>query len=171
VKKPLSRRRFLKYGIAGGATLLFATVAANWFLDRTGREPLTSHGYRVLRQRDLLVLLALIPAVLPAAPSSEKVLLDIDTFLATQTHQTRQDFYKLLDAMSFTPTRILLFGVWGSWISLDQNDASRFMDQLRTSRLLMRRSIYNSLIQTVAMPWYADSDSWATIGYPGPPPV
>ena len=158
------RRRFLAFGLAGGAVLFLGALGARFFRVRSQIGP--TEGFQVLRSGDRAILAALTPAILkgaiPEGPEAlQRALKLTDSFLATQAAPTRADFYRLTGALS-------IFHSWDNWST---DDADSFLNSYRHSWIGTKNHIYYSLTQMVTIPWYGEPDTWKSIGYPGPPSV
>lgn len=158
------RRRFLAFGLAGGAVLFLGALGARVFRVKTQSGPL--EGFQVLRAGDLAILAALAPAILkstlPEGPEAlQRALRLTDSFLATQSPSTQKDFYRLTGALS----------VFHSWEGWSIEDADRFLNSYRKSWINTKNHIYCSLLQMVSIPWYGEPEAWKAISYPGPPTV
>jgi hypothetical protein len=60
-------------------------------------------------------------------------------------------------------------GLWRPWPEAARADVDAVLLRWRDSPLRLRRSAYGALHQLLFAAWYALPESWAAIGYPGPP--
>ncbi|MBC9252629.1 twin-arginine translocation pathway signal protein [Pseudomonas alcaligenes] len=170
---PLSRRNLLKVGLVGSALLATAGVTASL----SGcSSATTAAGFQVLRDSDLPFLRALIPVMLAGAVGSDA--------MATATHSTLKGIdhnlhhlspellkltQQLFDVLAMAVSRGPLTGIWGSWDNADAAAIGNFLSRWQNSSLSLLRMGHASLLQLVMMGWYAQPESWAHCGYPGPP--
>lgn len=166
----VSRRSFLKIGVAGACTL-----AAGGAVYRLAYPPLASRFS--LDGKALAVLHAVIPVVLgpvlPAAPEARANALsaasgrvrDAVLGLPLATQKEVQDLFGLL---ALGPARRLLTGVRGDWEQADPVQVAAFLQSWRTHRLQTLQVGYHALHDLIIGAWYADPSSWEAIGYPGP---
>ena len=76
-----------------------------------------------------------------------------------------QDLFGLL---ALGPARRFLAGIPDGWAAATPEQVGAFLQGWRTHRLEMLQTAYHALHDLVIGSWYADSSSWAAIGYPGP---
>lgn len=166
----VSRRSFLKIGVAGACTL-----AAGGALYRLAYPPAASRF--ALDGKALAVLHAIIPAVLgPALPTEAEAhavaltaasqrVCDAVLGLPLATQKEVQDLFGLL---ALGPARRLLAGVRGDWEQADPSQVAAFLQNWRTHSLQTLQVAYHALHDLILGAWYADPSSWEAIGYPGP---
>ena len=167
----LSRRQLLKLGM--GASLLLGSAGLAATL--SGCSPSQPAGsFDVLRESDLEVLRALVPALVgehPAlnAATVESTLRQLDSSLLHSSPQVQKDLHDLLGMLSLCLLRGPLTGIWGSWSNASAQQIETFLQGWRDSRVQLLRQGYVALSQLLLMAWYAQPMSWAETGYPGPP--
>lgn len=158
-----TRRQFLQTGLAG--SLLLNISACSRPSQNGGRHA---------------VLRALIPVILagavPPDPSKREALITrtvvgIDKAIAGLSLPTQKEISELFDLLSFAPTRMLAAGIWSPWEQAKPEEIGNFLESWRHSRFDLLKSGYAALHDLIFGAWYARPDSWAAIGYPGPPKV
>ncbi len=158
-----SRREFLKTGLAGGLLLNVAGCT----------RPSADGGREV-------ILKALIPVLLAGALASEGEARQTQLALTISgvgkaidglSLATQKEVGELFDLLAFPPTRILAAGLWSSWPEASPVAIGEFLENWRHSRFNLLKSGYAALHDLVFGAWYARPDTWAAIGYPGPPKV
>lgn len=173
LKSP-ARRRLLKYGLAGAVVLAAVPLVVN----REGKK--RAEGFAHLREPDVELWRAIIPAMLagtlPAdaaarAPLVEEIVRRIDLGIELLRPSLRQATFELLDFVELAPPRGLSGGFWGEWRDATVEDATTVLESWSTSRLQLLRACYRSLHDFVMGSWYAMPQSWAAVGYPGPPQI
>ncbi|RHW21212.1 twin-arginine translocation pathway signal protein [Pseudomonas jilinensis] len=171
----LSRRELLKIG--AGASLALTTVGLTATLSGCSSSR-PSSDFEVLRDSDLPVLAALLPALVgnhPALTNQPQAitatLRQLDISLAHTSAAIQKDVHDLLGLLSLPLTRGPLTGIWGSWEQASPERLEAFLQRWRDSRLEMLRQGYKALSQLLLMAWYALPLSWETTGYPGPPQI
>jgi len=172
----LSRRALFKYGLLGTA----AVIAGAGGISSTGffRENNLAAGMRILRERDLHFLRALIPVLLQDAvavtdmpQTVENTLRGIDYSLSHLSPAMLALTEQLLVTLSLPLSRAPLSGIWGRWENASSEDIQQFLQSWQNSPLPLLKMGYNSLLQLVPMGWYGNADSWQHCGYPGPPKI
>lgn len=170
-----SRRNLLKVGLMGTAFLATAGVTAT-LSGCSDSKP--SNGMQALRDSDLPMLKAIIPAILAGAvppqdmPMAIKATLaSIDSALAHVSPELLKLNSQLFDVLSMTITRGPLTGIWGSWNNASTADVNRFLMRWQNSSIAMFNMGQSSLVQLVLMSWYGRKESWGHCGYPGPPRI
>ena len=158
-----TRREFLKTGLAGVLLLNLAACA----------RPLENGGRTV-------VLNALIPVMLtgalPADGNARPELIartrsGVERAIAGLAPATQKEIGELFDLLAFPPTRMLAAGVWSPWPAATPETIGNFLESWRHSRFDLLKSGYAALHDLIFGAWYARPDTWAAIGYPGPPKV
>jgi hypothetical protein len=59
--------------------------------------------------------------------------------------------------------------VWRPWPQAHPDDIGAFLQDWRTSWFSLLQSAYHALHELIMASWYARSESWAALAYPGPP--
>ena len=158
-----TRREFLKTGLAGALLLNVAGCT----------RPAQGNGRTV-------VLTALIPVflagVLPRGGATRPELIartvaGVDKAIAGLALATQKEVGELFDLLSFTPTRMIVAGVWSPWPEASAEAIGRFLESWRNSRFDLLKSGYAALHDIIFSAWYARPDTWTAIDYPGPPKV
>ena len=158
-----TRREFLKTGLAGALLLNVAGCT----------RPAQGNGRTV-------VLTALIPVflagVLPRGGATRPELIartvaGVDKAIVGLLLATQKEVGELFDLLSFTPTRMIVAGVWSPWPEASAEAIGRFLESWRNSRFDLLKSGYAALHDLIFGAWYARPDTWAAIHYPGPPKV
>ena len=166
-----TRRTFLLAGLAGTAAL----VAAGWL--RSNRVAPGGPGAALSTDADD-VLSAVIPVFLAGALPAEadaatralrETVTSVGAAIARLPPAAQRELAQLYSLLGFAPARIALTGVSSAWREAARDDVAGFLERWRTSNFLMFRSAYAALHQLVFAAWYGNADSWAAIGYPGPP--
>ncbi len=158
----LSRRTFLKAGLAGSLLLAVAgQVAAA--PDEEGR---------MLRA----VAAALLVGALPESGGERERMLDetvqgIRKAVAGLSLPVQKEIVELFSLLTLSPVRRLLAGVNADWGEARVVDVSAFLEQWRNSRFALLQSAYAALHDLTFGAWYARPERWDAIGYPGPPEV
>ena len=156
-----TRREFLKTGLAGGLLLNIAACA------RPGEN-----GGRTQ------VLNALIPVILAGALSPQpeaavrqinRTLSGVETAINGLSLAAQEEIGELFDLLAFPLTRMLAAGLWSPWEEATPSSLNAFLDSWRHSHFDLLKSGYAALHDLILGTWYAQPESWAAIGYPGPP--
>jgi hypothetical protein len=171
----LSRRSLLKIGLLGGAVLATAGVTVA-LVDRFASAP--AQGHLALRPADLPILAALVPVMLEGAveptrlsDAARNTIQGLDHQLAHLSPEMLKLTRQMLDVLALPVTRGPLTGIWSGWESASPEAVRHFLARWENSALALLRMGHASLLQLVMMAWYAQPESWAHCGYPGPPTV
>lgn len=170
IEADLSRRDFLKMGLAGSAALTVAGVGAT--LAGCGRnEDAAAQGFRFLRDADLKLLRALVPVALEGRPDAA-VALDglplLDGLLLRAGTPAQAEVRKLFDLLHLTPTRWLTTGIRKPWDEASPGEVRAFLERWRTSSIAPFNAGYRALVKLATVPYYAQPAGYRSAGYPGP---
>jgi hypothetical protein len=169
----LTRRQFIKVGIAGAA--LFAAAR---YLDRPLAAP--SGGYRVLDESAAGIVRALIPVVLAGSLPREEsasvraiseTLAAFDRAVSGLAPAIQEELMQLFSFLNFAPSRFAVTGVWAPIDEAPRDEIKAFLTRWRHSRFDLQRQSYEALTQLIQASWYDNPSSWKAIGYPGPPAI
>jgi hypothetical protein len=167
----LTRRRFIKVGIAGAA--LFAAAR---YLDRPLAAP--ANGYRVLDENSAAIVRALIPVVLAGSIPREEIarvravsetLAAFDRAVSGLAPAVQDELTQLFSFLNFTPSRVAFAGLLTPIDEAPPGDIKAFLTRWRHGRFDLQRQSYEALTQLIQASWYDNPASWKAIGYPGPP--
>jgi hypothetical protein len=162
-----SRREFIKTGAAGGVLLTFS----GW-LNAAGARGLNA------AEREMLAAVAavLLDGALPKEGAVRRQLVErtvdgIVKAVSGLSLATQKELGELFGLLVLAPARLVIAGVGRPWREAGTAEVAEFLDSWRTSRLGLLQSGYAALHDLTFGAWYARSESWEVIGYPGPPEV
>ena len=168
----LTRRQFLKVGVASGALL----AGAGWLYLRGAPAP--APGLKWLDARGRSIVAALAPVVLegslPEAPPARaqalaEVVAAFDRAVSGLSPAVQEEIRQLLALLGIAAGRFIVAGVRSSWAEATPDEVSAFLRRWRGSRWALQRAGYQALTQLLQAAWYGNPGSWERIGYPGPP--
>lgn len=168
----LTRRQFLKVGLASGAVL----AGAGWLALRKGGEP--APGFQWLDKRAAAIVTALVPVVLeealPADGAARKeavkeVAQAFDRAVSGLSPAVQEEIAQLFALLGLAAGRFIVAGVRSAWHEATPDELHAFLRRWRTSRFGLLRAGYQALTQLLVAAWYGNPASWERIGYPGPP--
>ncbi len=168
----LTRRQFLKVGLASGVVL----AGAGWLALRRGRVP--APGFQWLDERSATIVAALVPAVLegalPAAGPArteavKEVVAAFDRAVSGLSPAVQEEIAQLFSLLGLAAGRFIVAGVRSAWKEATGEEVQAFLRRWRTSRFGLLRAGYQALTQLIQAAWYGNPASWEGIGYPGPP--
>lgn len=172
----LSRRSFLKLGVAGSLALGSVGLAAG--LAGCGRrEQAAAQGLRFLRDADVALFRALVPVILgdalPADPAAREAriaetLRGVDAAGDALDPPARRELHKLFDLLHLRVTRWLTTGVAESWERAAPEAVARFLARWRDSSIGAFNLGFRVLLKLVVASFYAIPAAWPLAGYPGP---
>lgn len=172
----ISRRTFLKVGVAGACVLIAArALDRNVFAqdDKPG-----SLDLKKLANKDAELIAALAPAVLKGALPDEAVARQVainevveafDRTVAGLSPAVQGEVQQLLSLLTFAPTRRLVAGVSKPWPEASEDEVSAFLADWQQSRFALLQQGYQALARVMIACWYGNPLSWQKIGYGGPP--
>jgi hypothetical protein len=77
----------------------------------------------------------------------------------------------LLGLLRLAPGRMILCGSGLDWAHLAPDDLHARLQAMRLSRLAPRQQAYHALRDLTHAAYYAGPNTWAALGYPGPPRI
>ena len=174
-KKPLTRRRFLKTGVVGGAFLLAGSMVA---IFRT-------RGYDLSPEREAkLVALSAWQAVFveqaarritaPDLPEDKSIPTSdetdvagfVDRYVSRMPDAMRRDLTRLFAYVEhLAPLRLKLSS---RFTRLAPEEQDRVLASLETSEETLLRGGFEGLKSLVFMGYYRDPRTWKVLGYAGP---
>lgn len=156
----ISRRTFLKTGLAGGLLLGLGGCG------NAGKD----------ERRTILSAIAavILDGALPVDAGQRKAGIErtvdnIEATIAGLPPATQAELDQLFGLLASGIGRTLLAGVWSPWATASPQAIAAFLESWRHSRFDLLRSAYAGLHDLTLGAWYAEPDTWAAIGYPGPP--
>jgi hypothetical protein len=167
------RRTLLKAGLAGSLFLLIGRAYAPLCAGCPAGSTL-----EFLRADDVVVLQRVIAVMLRGSlPLDEgqqkavvgKVIDGIDTTVSFMAPATRKEVRNLLNLLQLRVARLMAGGFWRSWDRASEGEVEEVLANWRRSHFVMLRSVYVALHTLCMGHWYANRESWARIGYAGPP--
>lgn len=173
----LDRRRFLRRGLAGGALLVAAGTLPFAFRStrlRPARGPL-----RLLSAEEYSVLAAAAARIVPGDGAGPKwptaEALDcagkIDALMARVHPDVGNDFRRLLRLLESSAFGALQAGSPRPFTQASPAEQTARLEGWRTSRLDLLRSGYQAVKRLAHASYYASPETYALVGYPGPPDV
>lgn len=169
------RRSFLKYGLAGAA--LLAVGGGTWLATRrTAVAPGLAGPFSVLTPEEATVFLELSERLLPPrpgfpAPMDVDLPRRIDGLLALMPAEAQGELRQLLRLFENGLTGLVLDGQWRPFTASTPEQQDARIRAWQTSRYRVRRTGYRALKKIVYSSYYGARETWAAIGYPGPPPT
>ncbi len=172
------RRRFLKRGLLGGGLLLLAgAVPLGLRSTLPGRKP--RQPLRLLGAEEHAVLAAVVARIVPGDgagpqwPSAEA--LDcagkIDALMATVHPDVGNDFRRLVRLCESSVAGLLTAGSPRPFSRATPAEQDARLEAWRRSRVALLRSGYQALKRLAHASYYSSPETYALIGYPGPPEV
>lgn len=156
----ISRRAFLKTGLAGSLLLGLGGCG----------KPAADERRVILSAIAAVILDGALPG--EAAPRSAglaRTVHNIEATIAGLPPATQDELDQLFGLLASSAGRIALAGVWAPWAEASPAAIAAFLESWRHSRFDLLRSAYAGLHDLTLGAWYAEPDTWAAIGYPGPP--
>ena len=169
----MQRRTLLNLGIASAAALAFAGGGAALLYEPAWHnERLSEVG------RGIVVAIArgVLDGSLPVEPTSRQRALAghlerMNTVLRNLPEPTQRQIGDLLALLATSPGRFALAGLDTAWAHASEAQLQGALQSMRTSRLALRQQAYHALRDLTHAAYFADKDTWAQLGYPGPNPL
>lgn len=169
-----ARRSFLRKGFWGTVLLALAGSGGALFLRRS-RVKQEKTGLRILSSFEYATLAAFAERLIPdktGFPTARS--LDIALVadgLLLKTDPTVQDDVKRLLRLFENALANALFGSrFRPFTELNGIEQDQVLSEWEQSRLLLRRSGFQALRTLCFAAYYGNAQTWARVGYPGPPP-
>lgn len=175
----LTRRSLLRLGVVGSAALASTSLVAS-LSGCSRRQEAAAQGFAFLRDADVGLFKALIPAVLgdvvQAGDSHYQalethVLKNVDGALSNLGSPAQAELVKLFDLLHLRATRWLTTGVWAEWRDATPADLQDFLNRWRGSSIGAFNAGYRVLTKLTCISYYSLPESWRFSGYPGPMPA
>lgn len=168
-----ARRSFLKRGLVGSAVLALGGGTALFL--RPGKEwPLPSEGLLALSPREYAVVMTLATRMLPisgAFPPLEQVRVGFNADrILTKVDPTALGEMKQLLNLFENALPNFLFGLrLAPFTQQSASEQDQVLGEWMNSRLEVRRTGYSALRGLVLAAYFVRAETWAAVGYPGPP--
>jgi hypothetical protein len=169
------RRSFLKYGLFGAALL---AVGGGTFLATRRTRPASALGgpFSVLSPEEATVFLELSDRLLPArpgfpAPADVDLARRIDGLVALMPPEGQKEVKQLVGLFENALMGFVLDGQWRTFTASTDEQQEARIRAWQVSRYRVRRTGYRALKKIVYSSYYGAPETWAAIGYPGPPPT
>lgn len=176
----LSRRQFIKAGIAGTAALVLARAAYGPFESDPQWPGVTGRAYQVLSPAGCGLIAAiaavLLDGALPQAKASREqaiavVVQGVDKSIAALQPVVQAELQQLFSLLNFPVSRRLLAGVAQPWLQAQPAEIAAFLENWRDSRFALLRSGFHGLHQLILAAWYGSEEAWQAIGFSLPAQV
>ena len=167
-----SRRSFLKRGLFGG--LVLALGGGSYLFTRRGVPVEVPAGLQVLSATEYAVVWTLVQRFVPArdgfpAADALKTALAVDGIVAMTEDVTRAEIKQLLMLFENALPNFLFGGRTVPFTQLSPTEQDQVLGEWRDSRLTLRRTGYAALRNLTLAAYYGNPQTWAAVGYPGPP--
>lgn len=165
----MQRRSFLKLGV--GSAIVLAVAGGAVALIQPGLEQgkLSSAGRNVFAG----AARALLDGTLPADPSAKQASIDallsrIDDLTLGLPPHVQSELSLLLSLLNSAAGRMGLVGLGTDWASASIEQIGTALQGMRESRVALREQAYSALHDIVGGSYFAGSENWPIMGYPGP---
>lgn len=158
----IGRREFLKAGFAGSVLLACAGRAS----------AATDEEAAMLSAVSAAVMAGMLPGEGAArAAALTATVAGIRHAVAGLSLSSQKEVAELFSLLTMSPTRRLLAGVSAPWAETKGEDVAAFLENWRHSRFALLQGAYAALHDLVLGAWYARTEHWDAIGYPGVPEI
>ena len=166
----MQRRSFLKLGI--GSAVVLAVAGGAVALIQPG---LLEGGQLSPAGRNVFAgaARALLDGTLPSEAAAQQTAIDgllnrINDLTMGLPPHVQGELSQLLSLLDSAPGRIGLAGLGADWASAPVAQISTALQGMRESRLALREQTYSALHDIIGGSYFAGSENWAFMGYPGP---
>lgn len=135
-----------------------------------GLQALDTDGAQCIAALAPVILDGAIPPEGAARAQAIKEVVDaFDRALLGMPPSVQAEVQQLLGLLAMAATRGPLTGIWRPMREATPEAIAAFLGEWRSSRFDLLRAGYQALNQLTLACWYGMAESWAAIGYPGPP--
>lgn len=165
----MQRRSFLKLGLGSAVVLAVAGGAVALIQPGLVQGKLSSAGRNVFAG----AARALLDGTLPADPAAQQasinaLLARIDDLTQGLPPHVQGELSQLLSLLDSTAGRVALVGLGTDWASASVAQIGAALQGMRESRMALREQAYSALHDIVGGSYFAGSENWPFMGYPGP---
>lgn len=165
----MQRRSLLRLGVASGVVLALGGGAAALLQPGVRQGQLTAAGAQVLRAVAHAVLDGSLPVQAEARATALAALDQRTQALVTGLPAHAQaELSQLLSLLASGAGRRWFAGLATDWPQATVPQLRSALDQLRHSRLALRRQAYHALHDITAGAYFSEPATWNHLGYPGP---
>lgn len=167
------RRSFLKKGLVGGA--LLAAGGGAWLSTRhTALPPGLGGPFQVFSAEESAVLVAVAERLVPERPRFPRpraigVAARMDAIAAQADPATQEELRRLVRLFESAAAGLVLDGQPRLFTASAPEQQDRRLSAWAASRIALRRTGYRALRRLALAAYYASPETWASVGYPGPP--
>lgn len=168
-----ARRGFLKKGLVGAAVLALGGGTALFL--RPGKDwELPPEGLLALSAREYAVMMAIATQMIPVTgdfPSLQKVRLgfNADRILTKVDPTALKEMKQLLNLFENALPNFLFGWRWSPFTQMTPSEQNAVLSEWLSSCLTVRRTGYTALRGLVLAAYFVRPETWAAVGYPGPP--
>jgi len=164
-----TRRQFLQTGLAGAALLWLLRVAPSPVRAATSPQVLEPDTRAALTAIAPVMLAGALPGGDGRGAAIQAVVDGVAQAVRGLPPHLQDELDQLFTLLTFAPTRWLVAGVARPWPQASVAEISAFLQSWRTSWFSLLQSGYHALHELIIAAWYARSESWPALRYPGPP--
>ncbi len=167
-----TRRGFLKKGLVGG--VLLAVGGAGWLATRRTRPAMGGGPFQVLTPEEATVVLAVADRLVPPRagfprPLEVAVPRKVDGILGMAHPASQKEVKQLLRLFENALAGLVFEGQLRTFTSSSQEHQDARLASWAHSRIALRRTGYRALKRLVYAAYYASPETYAAVGYRGPP--
>jgi hypothetical protein len=165
----MQRRTLLNIGAGSAVVLGVAAAGVAWIEPGMRDGRLTAAGREVFAG----VARAVLEGVLPAGPTARDAAVQqhldrLDSLVGHLSPAARAELAQLTTLLASAPGRVAFAGLTVPWAQAGTDEVGRALQRLRVSTLELRQQAYHALRDLTNGAYFADSQTWALLGYPGP---
>ena len=167
-----TRRSLLKKGLVGGGLLAISGVGLSL---QPGKEiAIPTQGLKILTPQTYATLTAIIPHVLPvskAFPGTDEIQVAqrVDDLLALLHPADGAELAQALQVIENPVLGLVLDGRFRPFSMAPDATQEQTLRNWKTSRLAVRRTGYVALTGLIKSCYFSHPQTYAAVGYPGPP--
>jgi len=165
----MQRRSLLKLGVASAAVLAVAGGGVALIKPGMADGKLTAPSRAVFRATGAAILEGSLPHGNAARELALDGLLDrVDALVMALPPHAQNELSLLLSLLASAPGRQAIGGLRATWADASVAQLQQALQSMRVSALSLRQQAYHALHDIVGGAYFADAQTWAHLGYPGP---
>lgn len=165
----MQRRTLLKLGVGSAVAMSLAGLAVAQWDSPLSQGRLSAASRTIFRSVGAAILDGCIPAAAPArAAALDGMVQRVEVLIGGLPGATQDELAELLSIVSLAVGRVAVFGLFTPFEEASVAQLQDHLQAMRTSSLGLRQQVYHAFREIVNGAYFADTSSWALMGYSGP---
>lgn len=173
----MKRRNFLKNTVSTTILATGGVVAFQYYQQSQLQMPEEDgFNYLFLTEQDRVLLEIIIPVFVSGLDLNKlapvtKIMQDMESAILNVSLKSQQELRQLFNLLGSGFGRLIVANVWLNWQSASSKSIEKFITQWRDSQVALLQIAYRGLHKLIIGTVYAQTSTWQSIGYPGPPQI